>query len=61
MEKTVKVALTLEWEFTKKEYEEAKDFVYEINWKWDSDPMSAVHFMNEIGWPNLVKKEVKVD
>jgi hypothetical protein len=45
----------------KKEYEEAKDFVYERNWKWDNDPMSAVNFLNEIGWPTLVKKSVEVD
>jgi hypothetical protein len=57
----IKVSLTLQWDMDKKEYEEAKDFVYERNWKWDNDPMSAVNFLNEIGWPALVKKSVEVD
>jgi len=58
MEKTVKVALTLEWEFTKKEYEEAKSFVQELGWKWDGDPMTAVHFMNQMKWPTMIDKKV---
>ena len=44
-----------------KEYEEAKDFVYEQGWEWDKDPVTAIHFMNEICWPSLVKKAVEVD
>lgn len=57
----VKVKLELEWEFTQKQYEEAKDFVYERAWKWDGDPMTAVHFLNQIGWPSLSKKIVEVE
>jgi len=48
----------LEWEFTQKEYEEAKSFVQELGWKWDGDPMSAVHFMNQMKWPTMIDKKV---
>ena len=50
------VQVTLEWTITKKEYEEAKAFIQELNWDWDEDPMSAVHFLNQIGWPKLRKR-----
>lgn len=54
----VKVKLELEWEFTKKEYEEAKEFIKEQKWSWDHDPMTAVHFLNQIGWPTMIGKKV---
>ena len=55
---TVKVQLTLEWEFDQKKYKEAKEFVHELGWKWDGDPMTAVHFMNQIEWPSMIEKKV---
>ena len=55
----VKVKLELEWEFTQKEYESAKKFVHEQNWKWDNDPMTAVHFLNEMCWPSIKRKKVE--
>jgi hypothetical protein len=57
----IKVSLTLQWEMEPKEYEQAKEFVYEQGWEWDKDPVTAIHFMNEICWPSLVKKAVEVD
>lgn len=54
----IKVQVSLEWEFTKKEYEEAKEFIKEQKWKWDDDPMTAVLFLNQIGWPTMIGKKV---
>lgn len=56
---TIKVQVTLEWEFTKKEFKEARSFIEERSWKWDGDPMTAVHFLNEMHWPSIVRKQVK--
>jgi hypothetical protein len=56
---TIKVQVTLEWEFTKKEFKEARSFIEERSWKWDGDPMTAVHFLNEMHWPSVVRKQVK--
>ena len=57
---TVKVNLTLEWEFTQREYEDAKKFIKEQGWKWDNDPVTAVHFLNEMCWPSITNKKVTV-
>lgn len=56
---TIKVQVTLEWEFTKKEFKEARSFIEERSWEWDGDPMTAVHFLNEMHWPSIVRKQVK--
>jgi glutamate formiminotransferase len=56
----IKVQVSLEWEFTKKEYEEAKEFIKEQKWAWDTDPMTAVLFLNQIGWPTMIGKKVNV-
>jgi hypothetical protein len=55
---TIKVQVTLEWEFTKKDFKEARNFIEERKWKWENDPMSAVHFLNQIGWPSMIRKKV---
>ncbi len=58
-QETIKVQVSLEWEFTKKEFKEARSFIEERRWKWDDDPMTAVLFLNQIGWPSMVRKQVK--
>ena len=58
-QETIKVQVSLEWEFTKKEFKEARSFIEERKWEWDNDPMTAVLFLNQIGWPSMVRKQVK--
>ena len=54
----MKVQITLEWDITQKDIKEAKQFVDEREWLWDNDPITAVHFMNQICWPEMISRKV---
>jgi len=56
--KTVKIKLTFEWDINEKEYSDNKDFYNEKTFDWKSDPVSLFHFLNNVKWPDLVKKSV---
>jgi hypothetical protein len=55
----MKVQITLEWDVAQTDVKEAKQFVDEREWLWDSDPMTAVHFMNQICFPDMIHRAVK--
>jgi hypothetical protein len=55
----MKVRVTLEWDVSRGDIKDARDFVNKQGWLWDNDPMTAVHFMNQICWPDLISKTVQ--
>ena len=55
----MKIKLTFEWDFDKKQWTDHKKFIEETEWKFDGDPVTVFHFLNDITWPALIKREIK--
>ena len=55
----MKVRVTLEWDVSRGDIKDARDFVNMRGWLWDNDAMTAVYFMNQICWPDLISKTIE--